>query len=329
MKNNKAFTLIELIVVLVILAIVALIVTPLVLNIIDKAKDSANKRSIDEYGKAIELAMSSYKLEHGKFTYDVNDLNIEYSGNKVECDEITLNENGSVFITKCKIDGEYVEDEKTSDGYYQYGGVIFDYSVGDQITYNGIDFYVIRNSRKSDKYITSIKASPITSKEAKNIVASTEIEDKVSISYDYLYMQYFYHDQCVSAGETSGCTTDYSISSVKQIVDAWSNYYLNQSDLLEDELGYKARLITFEELTGDLGYKKTMGSGTYYYISDEDVTPSNIASSGEQTFTMTTYEDYNSKLWFLGSDGSVYSGDVNINLVVKPVINLKKSVIEE
>ena len=327
--KKRGFTLIELIVVLVILAIVALIVTPLVLNIIDKAKDSANKRSIDEYGKAIELAMQSYKLEHGKFTYDVNDLNIEYSGNKVECDEITLNENGSVFITKCKIDGEYVEDEKTSDGYYQYGGVIFDYSVGDQITYNGIDFYVISNSRKSDKYITLIKSLPITSKEARQIADSTEIGDKLFLGNNYLYMQYFYHDQCVSAGETSGCTTDYSISSVKQIVDAWSNYYLNQSDLLEDELGYKARLITFEELTGDLGYKKTMGGGTYYYISDEDVTPSIIASSGEQTFTMTTYEDYNSKLWYLGSDGSVYSSDVNINSFVKPVVNLRKSAIEE
>ena len=30
-------------------------------------------------GKAMELAMQSYKLEHGKFTYDVNELNIDYS----------------------------------------------------------------------------------------------------------------------------------------------------------------------------------------------------------------------------------------------------------
>ena len=38
MNKNKAFTLIELIVVLVILAIIFLIVTPIILNIVDKAE---------------------------------------------------------------------------------------------------------------------------------------------------------------------------------------------------------------------------------------------------------------------------------------------------
>ena len=53
MKNKKGFTLIELIAVLVILAILALIVTPIVLNIVSKAKASANKRSVDAYGRSI------------------------------------------------------------------------------------------------------------------------------------------------------------------------------------------------------------------------------------------------------------------------------------
>ena len=45
--KKKGFTLIELIAVLVIMAILALIVTPLVMNIIRKARISADKRSID------------------------------------------------------------------------------------------------------------------------------------------------------------------------------------------------------------------------------------------------------------------------------------------
>lgn len=46
MNNKKAFTLIELVAVLVILAILALMVTPLVMNIVSKAKDSANKKTL-------------------------------------------------------------------------------------------------------------------------------------------------------------------------------------------------------------------------------------------------------------------------------------------
>ena len=61
-KNKNAFTLIELIAVLVILALIALIVTPLVMNIVKRAKDSANKRSVDAYGKALELSVASYLL---------------------------------------------------------------------------------------------------------------------------------------------------------------------------------------------------------------------------------------------------------------------------
>ena len=50
LKRVKGFTLIELIAVLVIMAIIALIVTPLVMNIIRKARISADKRSVDAYG---------------------------------------------------------------------------------------------------------------------------------------------------------------------------------------------------------------------------------------------------------------------------------------
>ena len=73
-KNKKGFTLIELIAVLVILAIIALIVTPLVLNVIRKAKDSANKRSVDAYGKAIELAVATYLLDNSVFPNSVDEL---------------------------------------------------------------------------------------------------------------------------------------------------------------------------------------------------------------------------------------------------------------
>ena len=57
-KKVRGFTLIELVAVLVIMAIIALIVTPLVMNIIRKARISADKRSVDAYGRSIELAIA-------------------------------------------------------------------------------------------------------------------------------------------------------------------------------------------------------------------------------------------------------------------------------
>ena len=72
--KKKAFTLIELIAVLVILAILALIVTPLVMNIIRKAKISADRRSVDAYGRSVELAIATHLLDTGTFPTDLSSL---------------------------------------------------------------------------------------------------------------------------------------------------------------------------------------------------------------------------------------------------------------
>ena len=338
-KQNKAFTLIELIVVLVILAIIALIVTPIVLNIIDKVTDSANKRSIDAYGKAIELAMQSYKLEHGKFTYDVNDLNIEYSGNKVECDEITLNENGSVFITKCKIDGEYIEDEKTSDGYYQYGDVIFDYAIGDIITYNNIKFYVISNSNPSIDYVTLLKAEPLTVDEV-NTYGVGHVNRYTSSSVGTAYnhngygsMAYYSSETCGYVNSSwvyDGCTTDYAQSEIKYLVDNWASDKFQASDLKEDTTGYSARLITLDELKDTLGYEYFNNGSLEEYRLTSD-TPDWVYNSKYYYCTMSPYEDSNSVVWKIETNGNLskWSGISDVNGVVRPVVNLKKAVIEE
>ena len=84
-SRKKGFTLIELIAVLVILAIIALIVTPLVMNIIRKAKISADRRSVDAYGRSVELAIAGYLLDTGTFPTSMNQLTVEYKGDEVVC----------------------------------------------------------------------------------------------------------------------------------------------------------------------------------------------------------------------------------------------------
>ena len=121
MKKNKAFTLIELIAVLVILAIISLIVAPLILNIIRRVKDVANKRSVDGYGRAVEYAMASYQLEHLAYPDTFDKLEIEYKGNKVECKTNRINPDYSIYLSECKVNGRLVKDDKEYDGYYHYG----------------------------------------------------------------------------------------------------------------------------------------------------------------------------------------------------------------
>ena len=342
--NKQGFTLIELIVVLVILAILALIVTPIVLNIIDKAKDSANKRSVDGYGKAMELAMQSYKLEHGKFTYDVNELNIDYSENNITCDEIVLNENGSVFISKCKIDGEYIEDSKTSDGYYQYGEIIPDYAIGDIVTYSNIKFYVINNSNTAIDYVTLLKAEPLTVDEV-NTYGVGHVNMYLPPSWDYSQtarnrngyggMAYYSRETCGYPNNdyvATECITEYDQSDIKYVVDNWSNSIIvNGDDLVIDSLGYKARLITTTELIKNLKFTNSVNRCASsetpeweknikvdYWTMDE-TTKENLLVSTTNTGPI---------IWIAGY-GCLNIGNVMYDsYTVRPVINLKKSAIE-
>ena len=121
MKRKNGFTLIELIAVLVILAILALIVTPLVMNIIRKAKISADRRSVDAYGRSVELAIATYLLDTGTFPTDLSSLKVEYTGKVVSCNVMQMKENGGIYLSECTVDGKQVKDDSTEDGYYHYG----------------------------------------------------------------------------------------------------------------------------------------------------------------------------------------------------------------
>ena len=131
------------------------------MNIIKKARVSADKRSIDAYGRSVD-----------GYTYGR-------------------------------------EEEITYDTY----------SVGDEVTYNNIDYYVIKDSDTTEDSVTLLKAEPITSAEISPYLSSTEVANKVDINGTYAAMSYYARDNCVSAGDTSGCSTDYLVSDIKQVVD--------------------------------------------------------------------------------------------------------------
>ena len=342
MKKKNAFTLIELIAVLVILAVIALIVTPLVMNVVKKAKISADRRSVDGYGKAIETAIAEYLVDTGKPPKKIKDLDIKYTGNEVICETRVLNKDKTVFLTGCSVNGREVKDDKTDDGYYHYGKLssFEEYKVGDEVVYNGMEFYVIADSDQNQDYVTLLKAESLTVDELNTYgvghVNMYVTKDTSASYYQTAYDQNGYGGMSYYSSTTCGydetgtysstdCTNDYNKSDIKYVVDAWSTAKFAENALTKDSLGYKARLLTLEELATNLGYEFE-DRATALYLSPE-TTPSWVYNSQYSYWTMSPYRDSNKEVWCIGNTGIV-NGYGNYFVVVRPVVNLKKIAIE-
>ena len=327
-RKVRGFTLIELIAVLVIMAIIALIVTPLVMNIIRKARIAADKRSIDAYGRSIEYAIAGYLLDTGKFPTEVSQLTIEYTGDTVSCETTQINTDSSVYLAGCTVKNRTVEG-------YVYGTDKSPsykvYNVGDEITYKGMKFYVVSASGAKESSVTALKETPLTTSEVTtygvgHINRYTSSSQGVAYNRNgYGGMTYYSSDTCKSGTET-GCTSDYDESDIKFAVDAWANDKLTQSDLVADKLGYKARLLTYEELTTSLGYEPAAKDVTSMNLNSEN-TPSWVYNSNYAYWTMSPYQDEARRVWNIGNNGGVGAYEVwgSYIYVVRPVVTFSKS----
>ena len=335
MRRKKGFTLIELIAVLVIMAILALIVTPLVLNIIRKARTAADKRSIDAYGRSIEIAIAGYLLDNGTFPTSIGQLTIEYSGDEVVCSTTQLNGDSSVYLTGCTVGGRSVD--------YSYGTdktppapTYTAYSVGDEVSYNNVDYYVIADSGTSEANVTLLKKTPLTVSEVNTYgtghVNMYVTQDTNSSYYQQAYdqnndgtvggMAYYSSATCNQWGDSSGCTTDYAQSEIKYVVDAWKTAKASGAS--------EARLISFEDLSVNLGYDESAKqcTGVCWYNKPDDA-PTWLYNSDYWYWTMSPYNDSASSVWGVDVGGSL-SGNIGVHNnrgAVRPVITLSKSLI--
>jgi len=101
MRKN-GFTLIELLAVIVILAIIALIATPIILGIINDAREKANERSVELYASAVRNGIAAYQLTGLNAPKSFSDLTIQYDGD-VKCSVQELYEDGSFYLEGCKV----------------------------------------------------------------------------------------------------------------------------------------------------------------------------------------------------------------------------------
>ena len=111
MRKN-GFTLIELLAVIVILAIIALIATPIILGIINDAREKANERSVELYASAVRNAIAAYQLTEVNAPKSFSDLTVQYNGD-VKCSVQELYEDGSFYLEGCKVN--------KSEKEYSYG----------------------------------------------------------------------------------------------------------------------------------------------------------------------------------------------------------------
>lgn len=119
MKSNmKGFTLIELLAVIVILAVIALITTPIVLGIINDAKEASNLRSVEAYAKAVEYGVIQYEYKNnGEIPTSYCDIKdyVSYTNTDVVC-VVTITEDvANVIVEHCKV-GSYTKNSYKYDG---------------------------------------------------------------------------------------------------------------------------------------------------------------------------------------------------------------------
>lgn len=107
--NKKGFTLIELLAVIVILAIILLIATPVILGVVEKARENAARSSAMGYVNALEKEIIIRELQDEESIYDIviSDTNfINLRGDKPSSVSISIS-NGNIHSGTIQF-GDYV-----------------------------------------------------------------------------------------------------------------------------------------------------------------------------------------------------------------------------
>ena len=135
--KKKGFTLIELLAVIVVLAIIALIATPIVLNLINNAKEGAAKSSATAYVKAVENGVVQELLNSNDQSY-TGKFNVDSTGLKLVSDTDNNNKITVDVSGKLPKSGSYVlldEDDTVTNCYFIIDNYNFLYSDGNVVSY--------------------------------------------------------------------------------------------------------------------------------------------------------------------------------------------------
>ena len=217
------------------------------------------------------------------------------------------------------------------------------YSVGDLVEYNGVDYYVITNSGDKEENITLLKREALTTEEVNtyggvgtennhvNMYTTDNVDyrSKATDNNGIGEMAYYSSPTCRGAGLPGapvyeGCVTNYETSEIKYVVDAWTDEKTTASDLRIDSLGYKARLLTMDDLIDNLGYSWQQTSAGFPTINEN--VPTWLYSPDYAYWTMSQAFENTWNVWSVENYGRIDSKIVILcNGAVRPVITITKS----
>ena len=124
MKKN-GFTLIELLAVIIILAVVAVIATPIVMDVVSDAKESALESKLKMYADSVKLSATESYISKGGNVDGVVDTSTLNNSNTSCANAYYLN--GRIYLGNCKVDGTtglYYVDGKKEDNSTNYDAAI-------------------------------------------------------------------------------------------------------------------------------------------------------------------------------------------------------------
>lgn len=212
------------------------------------------------------------------------------------------------------------------------------YKIGDKISYNGDDYYVIRNSDENESSLTLLKANSLTFDEVNKYKGNLNVQ--VTDKDGFGLIPYYESETCnrnLDYLETYNCKGSYNSSIIKQVVENWAKDVLNEEDLVYID-SYKVRLLQFSELAHYLGYDLYNLITDYVLKKTEDV-PEWVYNQVYKTCTMSQYYD-STNIYRIYPQGEValnngdnpgygFRNNVYDICAVRPVINLDKCALDD
>lgn len=196
------------------------------------------------------------------------------------------------------------------------------YNLGEQITYNNEQYYIISKDSPDKNYITLIRVKPFNQGEI-----TLYQSDKNIFS-----IPYYISDTCNSGSNLSGCSSNFDKSEVKKIIDMWTQSF--NDDLVEVE-GYKARIPSKYDFIYNFYYDMDNVYATSYVYCSSNDTPKWV-NIGYPYWSMEVFEDSNSLVYQNMKNGCLeiynmlypqhYSTTYQSSSI-RPVINVNKCAI--